>query len=708
MSASPPSPAEPPQNGTPGTTGTTGKRPVAELIDVTLTRGSKTVLAGARLSIRPGELLTIVGPSGSGKSSLLSLLAGLLTPTSGTLTRPEDLGGKTRLVFQQPHLLPWRTAFENVRLGLEYRANGGAGLGHAHAADRRVLELLTELGIHDLAHHTPDELSGGQAQRVAIARAVAAHPSLLLLDEPFSALDPLTRADAQQWLRRIHRHLGLSTVLVTHDLAEAVSLGDRVLVLTGDTTTPEPIESAGRDTVQLEAELLERFTSALAPHIAPEVNAGTAASDGGEAQPGAAQPDAALALATARPKRSRREFLSLAAAGSLVLLPGVAGLLAKPAEASPLGTGAAAAPSTDASSAAPLERATLRIGYLPITDAAPLLLAHDSGAFAERGIDTPAPTLFRGWAPLVEALQGGSIDVAHLLMPLAMQLRYEAGLPLKVLAWNHVNGSALAVRHEISGISDLAGTTVAVPGWYSIHNVVLQQLLRSAGLTAVINTTPSVEASTVQLVVLPPADMPVALANGSVSAFIVAEPFCAVVEVQGTGKILRFTGDVWREHACCVTVVREDLVTGRPELAQRVADAVVAAQQGILADRGAAAARLSAGGYLPQSPEAIARVLNEQQEAHAHYESEGAIRHPDWNQERIDFQPYAYPSYTERLVEELRRTAIDANTDWLHRLNPATVHADLVTTDINLRAIESAGGLSAFGATRTRKELIAP
>lgn len=651
--------------------------PVVDVRSAGITRGRTRVLDGIDLTLERGELLTVVGPSGAGKSTLLSLLSGLIAPTTGTIRRPEDTGGSTRTVFQQPHLLPWRTAAENVRLGLEYRANRST-TGAAHSVssdpDAAVTALLHDLGIGSLADRLPDQLSGGQAQRVAIARAVAAHPTLLLLDEPFSSLDPLTRADAQAWLRRVHEQRNLTTVLVTHDLAEAALLGDRVAVLRGGRPGLEFLDATG-DRVTLESELLARFADDITDEAHSE----------------------AESTASTRRSRTRREFLTLAGAGTLVALPVVAGALGRPGDAT-----ASLVPKSTGTKLAD----TLRIGYLPITDAAPLLLAHDGGEFAQRNIQTPKPTLFRGWAPLIEALQSGSVDVVHLLMPAAMQLRYEAKVPVKVLAWNHVNGSAITVAPRITEVAQLAGTTVAVPGWYSIHNVVLQQLLRDAGLTAVINQKPDAAAGTVQLVVLAPADMPTALGAGSVSGYIVAEPFCAVAEVQGIGRILRFTGDVWREHACCVTVVREELVTSSPDLAQRAADAVVAAQLRIRKDRKAAAERLSAGGYLPQKPAAIAKVLVEHDD-HAYVE-DGAVQHPDWDQPRIGFQPYAYPSYTEELVRQMRLTAIDADTDWLDRIEPGDVHQDLVATTINSRAIDAAGGLAAFGASRTRREQVQP
>ncbi|CAM3634267.1 ABC transporter substrate-binding protein [Occultella aeris] len=644
------------------------------------------MLADVDLRIEPGELLAIVGPSGAGKSTLLRVLAGLRQADSGQVVRPESDGGSTRMVFQAPHLLPWRSVFANVRIGLEYRANDGHRRRGRADANARVATALAELGIADLADRRPAQLSGGQAQRVAVARAVVANPSLLLLDEPFGALDPLTRADAQDWLRGVRERLGLATVLITHDLEEALYLGDRVGLLHG---TPGPLEflsSPVHERTDLadgtaRAALLARFTSS------------------GESTDLSADGEPILVADPEPAGASRRQLFTVGSAATLLALPAVAAGIAHATDQASTEAGADPGAGT-----APADRATLRIGYLPITDASPLLLAHANGDFADRGIDVPEPTLFRGWAPLVEALQGGQVDIVHLLMPLAIQLRYGAGVPVKVLAWNHTNGSALAVAHEVSELADLAGTTFAVPGWYSVHNVVFQKMLRDAGLEPVIDTEPG--PGTVQLVVLAPADMPTALESGTVSGYIVAEPFCAVAEVQGIGKILRFTGDVWKDHACCVTVVHERLVSERPDVAARALEAIVAAQLRIREDRHGAAVALSEGGYLPQPLPAIELTLTEDQDPA--YVSSGAVQHPEWGSHRIDFQPYPFPGYTAELVDAMRETTVDDSLEWLDAVETASVHEDLVTTELNLAAIEAVGGLTVFGVGPDRVEVIEP
>jgi NitT/TauT family transport system substrate-binding protein len=295
----------------------------------------------------------------------------------------------------------------------------------------------------------------------------------------------------------------------------------------------------------------------------------------------------------------------------------------------------------------------------------------------------------------------------HLLMPMAVQLRFDKQQPIKVLTWNHTNGSALTVAPSINTVEDLAGTTVAIPFWFSLHNVVLQQVLRSKGLEAVIATEPSVASRTVRLVVMPPSDMPAALQSGTISGFIVADPFNALAELAGAGKILRFTGDVWQEHACCVSVVHQSLVDETPDAAQALVDAMAQAQLALRTDRVGSAQMLVDGGYLPQSIESVTRALTHYDQVE--YGPSGAITHPEWGSERIGFQPYPFASYTERLITELRSTKVDGDSAFLGQIDLASAHMDLVAVGLAERAMESQGGIAAFGLdSLERSEVIAP
>ncbi|MGH2383035.1 MAG: ABC transporter substrate-binding protein, partial [Candidatus Limnocylindria bacterium] len=339
----------------------------------------------------------------------------------------------------------------------------------------------------------------------------------------------------------------------------------------------------------------------------------------------------------------------------------------------------------------------LRIGYLPITDAAPLLLAHARGIYAELGLQAERPTLFRGWSQLAEAFQARQVDAVHILMPMAIWLRFAQGFPLKLVAWDHTGGSALTVGDEVGELEDLVGQTVAVPFWYSVHNVVLQLLLREAGITALTDGEASTADRSVKLVVMAPPDMPPALANGSIAGYIVADPFNAVAEVNGIGKVLRFTGDVWRDHACCVVVMHEDDVRDRPQFAQAVVSSVASAQLWAAANLSEAARVLSADGenYLPQPLPAIERALTHYD--HGEYVGTGAIEHADWETERIGFQPFPFPTYTTELVGLLKETSVEGETGFLDELEPATAHAQLVDDRFARQAITDLGGPAPFG-----------
>lgn len=353
----------------------------------------------------------------------------------------------------------------------------------------------------------------------------------------------------------------------------------------------------------------------------------------------------------------------------------------------------------------------VRIGYLPITDATPLLVAHHNGYFQAAGLSVDKPVLLRSWAQLVEAFLSGQVNVVHLLSPMTVWARYGSRAPIKVVAWNHVNGSALTVAPSIGKLADLGGKTVAVPFWYSIHNVVLQNMLRAQGLKPVLKKRGAPQAGEVNLVVMSPADMPPALASGQIAGFIVAEPFNAAAETLKIGKVLRFTGDVWRDHACCVVTMHERDLSQRADWSQKVVDAIVKAQHWTREHAGEAAQLLAKEGsdhYTPHPAPVLKRVLAPEAGEAGRYLADRAVLHADWHEKRIDFQPYPFPSYTETLIKQMKATQVEGDAAFLAKLDPAFVARDLVDDRFVRRSIAAIGGMKAFGLPEafTRTESI--
>lgn len=186
-------------------------------------RGEAPLFDELSLRVPAGEIVAVVGASGCGKSTLLRLAAGLLTPDAGRVTAP---AGERAFVFQRPTLLPWRTLADNVRLPLEL-----AGGADARDADDAVREALGKVGLADDADKLPRALSGGMKMRASLARALVTRPTLMLLDEPFGALDALSRRALHAVFLALWRREGFTALLVTHDIDEAVLLSDRVLVM---------------------------------------------------------------------------------------------------------------------------------------------------------------------------------------------------------------------------------------------------------------------------------------------------------------------------------------------------------------------------------------------------------------------------------------------------------------------------------------------
>ncbi|MEU4275857.1 glycine betaine/L-proline ABC transporter ATP-binding protein [Streptomyces tanashiensis] len=255
--------------------------------------GCTAAVRDVSFDVRKGEVFVVMGLSGSGKSTLVRCLTRLIEPTSGTITIDgEDVlsmdGGRLRelrrhraaMVFQHFGLLPHRTVLDNVAYGLEIQ---GVGRGERR---ERAAEFVTKVGLDGMEHRRPSQLSGGQQQRVGLARALAVDPEVLLFDEPFSALDPLIRRDMQEEVVRLHREEGRTMVFITHDLSEALKLGDRIALMRDGRVvqlgTPEEIVGAPADDYvrnfvrDVPREQVLTVRSVMRPALADEYEAGPA------------------------------------------------------------------------------------------------------------------------------------------------------------------------------------------------------------------------------------------------------------------------------------------------------------------------------------------------------------------------------------------------------------------------------------------------
>jgi NitT/TauT family transport system ATP-binding protein len=230
-------------------------------------RSEVVALDGVSLSVAPGEFVCLIGASGCGKSTLLSLVAGLEAPTSGTVSTG---GRRVAFMFQEPALFPWLTAVQNVELPL--RANG---VGRAERR-KRARDLLDSVHLAGFADKRPHELSGGMRQRVALARALAQDADVLLMDEPFGALDAMTRDLLHELLEGIWRREGFSVLFVTHEVREAVRLGDRVVLLSSrpgrvledfEVTSERPRALESSETVDRALEIKARLNEEVMRHV---------------------------------------------------------------------------------------------------------------------------------------------------------------------------------------------------------------------------------------------------------------------------------------------------------------------------------------------------------------------------------------------------------------------------------------------------------
>jgi NitT/TauT family transport system substrate-binding protein len=383
---------------------------------------------------------------------------------------------------------------------------------------------------------------------------------------------------------------------------------------------------------------------------------------------------------------SRRQFLRLTGLGL------AAGGL------SACGVPAAPTPAASRTAATSLP---LKIGYIPITDATPLLIAYHQNFFADEGLTVEPPTLIRSWSALSEAFMAHTFNLVHLLLPITVFMRYSLKYPVKVVAWDHLNNSAITVDQDgpIQSLADLGGRQIAVPYWYSMHNIILQLAARTYGLEPVIQEVRApLAAHQVNLVMMNPPDMPTALSTHAIDGYIVAEPFNAAGELLAGGKIIRFTGDIWKNHPCCVAVLDEDQVTQNPAWSQKVVNAIVRAELWARTHKEETARILSkeGSGYLPLPEAVVQRAMLKYDLDTYGPQGTGAIRHPEWEIARIGFSPYQFKADTRRMVELLKQTLIKGETEFLNTLSADRVVEELMNYRLVTQAVEAQGGLSQF------------
>lgn len=463
------------------------QEPVVRLEHVRKAFGDRVVLDDLDLTIQPGEFVAVLGRSGAGKSTLLRLLARLdAGPESGNV----DAAEQPAVMFQDARLLPWRDVRTNVALGL------GDTAGRSDPGER-VDAVLSEVGLADRGDAWPRTLSGGQRQRVALARALVAEPELLLLDEPFSALDAFTRAEAHELVLRLWRRHGPAVVLVTHDVNEAVRLADRIIVLDGGRVAHDEHIDLPRPRSADDAQV-QRLTAALTARLDAPTPTGESAA--GDADPPA--PSAPRARGGARSPWTRRGALLGAAAAT-------AGLVAftRPQDT-------AAVTPAKVAKAGSSTGARLRVAVQ--SDGVKSLLGA-SGQLRDVPYDVQFSQFSFGPA-IVEALGAGKVDVGGVgstppIFGAAAQTRFRV---ISTIALRNRRDSVLLVPKDspVRSITQLRGRRITVPKGSSAHGFLLTILHRYG-----------IRPDEVEFVFLPPADGAAAFSRGEVAAWAVWEPF---------------------------------------------------------------------------------------------------------------------------------------------------------------------------------------
>jgi bicarbonate transport system ATP-binding protein len=480
-----------------------------------LTDGGKYIaLKGIDLQIKKGEFVSLIGHSGCGKSTLLNMIAGLDLPTEGVVTlegkKITKPGPDRMVVFQNYSLLPWRTVRENIALAVDSVMNE-LPAGERKAIVERHIDMV---GLRPHADKQPGMLSGGQKQRVAIARALAIRPKLLLLDEPFGALDALTRGNLQEQLMQICQENEVTAVMVTHDVDEAVLLSDRIVMLTNG----------------------------------PESKIGDI-----------------LEVDIPRP-RKRMEVVEHPSYYSL--RSEMIYFLNQQKRIKKL-----RARKTAVIARHGLEKVNLEIGFLPLTACAPLAVAKEKGFFTKYGLDEVSLVRESSWRGITDGITGGYLDAAQMPggMPVWLTVGGHDGRPVPVVSSLTLtrNGNAITLdkRFYDQGVYTLADFkhllhesanqrhTLGMVHPSSMHNILLRYWLAAGGID------PDRDVS---LKTIPPAQMVADLQAGSIDGYCVGEPWNLRAATEGIGFTIATDLEILEGHPGKVLGVREDWAAAYP------------------------------------------------------------------------------------------------------------------------------------------------
>ncbi|MFM2062656.1 MAG: hypothetical protein RLZZ507_2326 [Cyanobacteriota bacterium] len=494
--------------------------------------GKYIALKNIELKIRQGEFISLIGHSGCGKSTLLNIIAGLDRASIGGVTlegrEVREPGPDRMVVFQNYSLLPWLTVRENIALAVdEVHQNLPQG-------ERRgiIEEHIDLVGLRRATNKRPSELSGGMKQRVAIARALATRPKLLLLDEPFGALDALTRGNLQEQLMQICNEHQITCVMVTHDVDEALLLSDRIVMLTNG----------------------------------PEAHIGQI-----------------LEVPIPRP-RQRLEVVNHPSYYNLrneMIYFLNQQKEAKKRQKQPTKPAIISQNNLEIT----LEKTQLEIGYLPVTQAAPLIIAQEKGFFAEYGLTVNLHPE-NNWNNIAKGIATNKFDAAQMVagMPLAMTLGAGSKTPISIVTAMTLsrNGSAITFSKELfdHGVknltefhktinADLDKThTLGIVHPASMQNLLLRYWLAANGIE------PDIDVS---LITIAPEEMITALQDQKIDGYCVGEPWNTQAVEQNLGSIIEITSAIWHGHPDKVLGVREDWARENPQTHLALVKALLAA-----------------------------------------------------------------------------------------------------------------------------------